>query len=354
MAVTIRDVAREAGVSRSTVSLVLQSSPQIPEGTRQRVRAAMQRLGYQPSRLAAGLRTSRSYILGLVITDLAFPHYALMALGIEDAVEQAGYSIIVANSHEDLERERRHVETLRRYRADGMFITPVQQAPEQSSAHLHALLAQGYPFLCLNREVPGLAADFCGSDAYAGMRELVAYLADDMGHRSIAILAGTQRTSTTILRLAGWRDELAARRLPAPDDLVVSHRGDRAGGEAAMAELLRRGAAFTAVVCVNDLVAVGALAALHRAGLRVPEDVSVAGMGGYPDVSPPDQALTTMADDYREIGRQAGQMLLRRVCGRSERAVERRVIPARLSVGATTAPPAPVSPASHPPHGRAV
>jgi LacI family transcriptional regulator len=331
---TINDIAREAGVSRSTVSLVLRNSPLVAEETRRRVRATIERLGYQPNRLAAGLRSLRSHILGLVVTDLTFPPYARLAVGIEAAVEGAGYSLIVANSHERVERERLHIANLRQYRADGLFITPVQQ----DTAHLVALSREGYPFVCVIREVAGLEADFCGTDGYAAMRTLVAYLCEELGHQRIAILSGTQRTSTSLTRLAGWRDELMARGQPAPDDLVVAHAADRRGGAAAAEELLRRGVAFTALVCINDLVAVGALQAFHRAGRRVPQDVSVAGIGGFREHFPPDRALTTMAEDHGEIGRQAGELLLRRLREGRRGGPERRIVPARLHIGETTGP----------------
>ncbi|MER3405498.1 MAG: hypothetical protein C4289_10375 [Chloroflexota bacterium] len=295
-------------------------------------------IGYTPlvalDRLAAGLRSLRSHILGLVVTDITFPHYARMAVGIEAAVEGAGYSLIVANSHESVERERLHVANLRQYRADGLFITPVQQ----DTAHLVALSREGYPFICVIREVPGLEVDFCGTDGYAAMRTLVGYLCDELGHRRIAILSGTQRTSTSLTRLAGWRDALMARGLPAPDELVVAHTADRRGGAAAVVELLRRGVPFTALVCINDLVAVGAMQALHDGGKRVPEDVSVAGIGGFTDVFPPDRTLTTMLEDHVEIGRQAGELLLQRIQEGRRGSPQRRIVPARLQVGQTTAP----------------
>lgn len=336
MATTINEVARAAGVSRSTVSLVLQNSAKIPARTQQHVRSTMARLGYRPSHLAAGLRSTRSYLLGLVITDLSFPHYAPMALGIEAAVRDLGYSLLISNSHEEAEQEQKNIESLRRYRADGLFIAPVQQGDAADVATLAALQQEGFPFVCLNREVAGLEIDYCGSDHDAAMRRLVAHLVDDLGHTRIAMLSGTQRSSTSLARLTSWRDELCRRGLPTADDLVVRHAGARAGGEAGMAELLRRGVAFTAVACTNDLIAVGAMQALHRAGLDVPRDVSVVGFGGYENVSPPAKPLTTIAEDYREIGRQAGELLLARIGGAP--GTEHRIIPTHLVLGQTTAP----------------
>jgi LacI family transcriptional regulator len=343
VAVTLEDIARDAGVSRSTVSLVLRDSPLVADTTRRRVREAMQRRGYHPNLLAAGLRSKRSGILGLVVSDLTYPHYAHMAVGVEEAVEAAGFSLIVANSHERPERQERHIGALRRYRADGLIITPVQWSKDDV-AHLRQLRNVGYPFVTLYRDVPDLGVDHCGTDVYAAARQVVGYLAGQFGHRHIALISGPLRNSTNPARLAGWRDELAARGLPAPEELVTVTDGSREAGESATRALIERRAPVTAIVCVNDFMALGALRALHLAGKRVPDHVSVAGMGGFAEYSSPERLLTTMADDYRAIGRQAGALLLRRLNGNGAagpdggRPVERRLLPARLRVGETTGP----------------
>ncbi|HVG97076.1 MAG TPA: LacI family DNA-binding transcriptional regulator, partial [Chloroflexota bacterium] len=215
MAVTIDEVARVAGVSRSTVSLVVRGQPRVADATRERVEAAIAALGYRPSRLASGLRSNRSYILGLVVSSLSFPHHARIAVGVEEAVEDAGYSVLVANSRGSAERERRHIERLRRYQADGLLVAPLQHTAAHA-AHLQALHDGGYPLVTIYREVPGLRVPFCGVDAYDSVRRLVAYLAGPLGHRRIALIAGDGGSPVTAQRVAGWRDELRARGLP-PD-----------------------------------------------------------------------------------------------------------------------------------------
>lgn len=340
MVATIHDVAREAGVSRGTVSLVLRDSPLVASRTREHVQRTMRRLDYQPNQLAAGLRSKRSNILGLVVSDLTYPHYAQMAVGVEEAVEDAGYSLIVTNSRLDIERERRHVDTLRRYRADGLIVTP-QELRADGVTHLRALREEGYPFVCLYREVSGLETDFCGTDVYGATRALVAYLAGDLGHRRIAVLSGRVANTTNAARIEGWRDELSARSLPPPEELIVVDAGvDRPAAEA-VGGIIERRVAFTAILCVNDFLALDALRALGQAGKRVPEDVSVAGMGGLLSHPLPEKTLTTMVDNYRGIGRAAGELLLRRIdAGRTGAAspVERRVLPAQLRSGETTGP----------------
>ena len=330
MTATILDVAREAGVSRGTAYLVLRASPLVANRTHAHVQRTIHRLGNQPNQLAAGLRSKRSHILGLVVSDLTYPHYAQMAVGIEGAVEGAGYSLIVASSRLAIERERRHVDTLRRYRADGLIITP-QDLRAEEVAHLRSLREEGYPFVCLCREVAGLETDFCGTDVYGATRALVAYLTGELGHQRIAILSGRVANTTNAARIAGLRDELTARGQPAPDELVAVDAGVGRPVAESVRELLARRVAFTALLCVNDFLALGALGALARAGLRAPEDISVAGMGGLLPHALPEMTLTTVVDDYRGIGRAAGELLLRRIdSGRTGASLpaERRVLPA--------------------------
>jgi LacI family transcriptional regulator len=336
MTTTIVDIAREAGVSRATVSLVLRQSPLVAARTRELVQSTIERLGYQPNRLAASLRSKRSYILGLVVSDLTYPHYARMSVGVEETVEREGYSLIIANSHESVERERRHFENLRRYRADGVFVTPVHLTPAEVE-HIRVLAAERYPIVTLYREIPATNTDFCGTDVYGATRQLVGYLAD-LGHRHIAAICGDLPHSTNPVRLRAWRDEMAARGLDATDTLVVIGKGTRQAGEQSTRDLLSRGQPVTAIVCFNDFLALGALRALHLEGVRVPEEVSVAGMGGFTDLSPPERLLTTMADDYRQIGREAGALLLERIQESGSPSRERRLVPAQLQIGETTAP----------------
>src|SRR5688572_20741706 len=153
MSATINDVARLAGVSRSTVSLVLRGGTRVAEETRARVREAMEGLGYRPSHFAAGLRSRRSHIVGRVVSSLTFPHHAHIALGVEQAIEARGYSVLVANSRQSVPRERDHIDRLRRYHADGVVITPLQIGPHEAQ-HLVALRTEGFPVVTAYREIP--------------------------------------------------------------------------------------------------------------------------------------------------------------------------------------------------------
>jgi LacI family transcriptional regulator len=289
--------------------------------------------------MAASLRSKRSFILGLIVSDLTWPHYAQMAAGIEGGVEGAGYSLLVANSHDCAERERRHVENLSRYRADGGIIAPVRPTAA-GVEHLRALAAEGFPLVTLFREVPGLPVDHCGIDVYGVTRHLVAHLVADLGHRRVALVTTATRNSTNPARLEGWRDELRARALPAGEELVAltaPGAQPQAAGEGAVADLLQRRVRPTAIVCVNDFLALGALRGLRRAGVAVPGEVSVAGMSGFEELAPPHQTLTTVLTDYRRLGAEAGALLLRRIADPAA-PVQRRLLETTLRPGESTGP----------------
>ena len=346
--VTIAQVAREAGVSRSTVSLVLQGSPRVARATQAHVRATIARLGYRPNPMAAGLRTRRSNLVGLMVSDLTFPHHAQIAMGAEDVLERAGRGLVVANSHGSLERERQLIETLRRAHVDGLLVTPLEESAEAFD-HLRALRDEQYPLVGVYRELPGFQVDYCGVDVPAATEALVHYLAGTLGHRRIALLLGSPGTVGARWRTEGWRRALAAYGCDAPDELIVHAATDGAGGLAAIAALLERHVAFTAAVCSNDLMAQGVLRGLYRAGLLVPRDVSVAGMGDFGEYISPQQRLTTVGFAYRDIGRTAATLLLDRMsrlastsgnAGQGSTAVqaepELRLLPPLLQPGETT------------------
>jgi LacI family transcriptional regulator len=334
---TINDVARLAGVSRATVSLVLRGSSRVAEETEARVQAAIARLNYRPSHLASGLRSRRSHLIGLVVSSLTYPHHARIALGLEQSLEPHGLSVLVANSRQSVERERAHIERLRRYQADGVVITPLQIRPDDAR-HLLDLRAEGFPMVTAYREIPGLEVDFVGVDTGDSIRQLVDHLAA-LGHQRIAFLAGGDESPIRAARIAAWHDAMLSCGLEPDPALVVTDALGPYSGEAAIRILLDRHLPFTAVIGSNDFFALGALRALHQAGRLVPHEVSVAGIGGFEPLMSPEKRLTTVVHDFEQVGRLAGELLLRRIAGPRQDQVERHIIPARLLPGETTAPP---------------
>lgn len=316
MAVTIKDIARAARVSHSTVSRALANSPLISDQTKARIRRLADEMGYTPSAIGRGLVTRRSGTIGLVVTAIADPFIAEVVQGIEETALSCQYNTILCNANSEPERELRTVRALRERRVDAIIVT----SSRLGSLYLPHLRQVGVPVVLINNQGEGDYTHSVLIDDLAGGELAGSYLAS-LGHRRIAYIGGPIWARASGIRLAGCRRALQKQGLDLPGDLVLVGNGRADGGQEAADELLHRGLPVTAVFCYNDMTALGVLSALHRAGLRVPDDLSVI---GYDDVSiaaylyPP---LTTIAQPRYALGRRAMEMALALIRGEEVRDV---------------------------------
>src|SRR5215207_11553583 len=272
---TLRDVAAAAGVHPATASRALNPDTRmlVNVETAQRVLDAAAELGYRPNAIARGLKTSRSYTVGAVIPDLRNPLFPPIARGIEERLEPAGYTSLLANTDNDPEREKLSFDALRARQVDG-YITA---SARRQHPLLHELAANGRPLVLVNRATDDAGLPSVVPDDSDGMRQAVEHLAA-LGHRRVAHLAGPHHLSTGVHRHEGFVAGMHAARLPVDDDLVVAGSlFTEAEGARQCRELLERGREFTAVLAGNDLLALGCIDALRDAGLDCPRDVSVVG-----------------------------------------------------------------------------
>jgi len=337
---TSLDVARRAGVSQATVSLVLNGvqSVKISEETRRRVLQAARELNYRPNRLAAGLRTTRSRTLGVVFPSLAVgTFYGELFQAFEEVISGTGLSLLVVISHGDGAIERRLVGLLLEHRVDGLLVIP---SPSRSNVPLYQQLLRTLPVVFVDRRLPGVAADYVASDHYASAEMAFEHLYQ-LGHRRIAFLNGPEwPCSSLVERLRAY--EAMRRKHGIAYRRVIFTRRDvhhqHACGYEAMSRVLREGFDATAILAGNDKLAIGALRALREFGLRVPEDVSVVGysdeaMASY--VVPP---LTTVRHHFQRTGRTAAELLLARVRESLPRTPQTVLIPPELVVRSSTGP----------------
>lgn len=305
MPVTIKDIARAAGVAHSTVSRALSDSPLISAETKSRVRRMATEMGYSPSALGRGLVTRRSGTIGLVVTTIADPFIAEVVQGIEETALSCEYNTILCNSNSEPERELKTVRALHEKRVDAIIVT----SSRLGSLYLAHLRDVGVPLVLINNQGGGEYAHSVIIDDRRG-GELAGKHLLSLGHRRIAYIGGPVWAHASAVRLAGCRRALEEQGAALPGDLVRPGNGRPDGGIEAANELLHRGLPATAVFCYNDMTALGVLTALHRAGLRVPDDLSVI---GYDDVAiaahlmPP---LTTIAQPKYALGRRAMEMAL--------------------------------------------
>ena len=266
---TIKDVAVEAQVSVATVSRVVNGSASVRPTVRQRVEAAVGKLGYQPNALASGLRRKSTLTVGLVVNNIYNPFYAELTKGVEDVARLYGYSIILCNSGTNPEQERRYLEVLLSRRVDGIIISPTGG----NRKAFERVVANGVPMVQVDRQVPGLQVDTVVVDNRQGVREAILHLVA-LGHRRIGAIVGPSGISTGRERLAGYLESLQEAGLPVIDELVKEGDFLKQSGYRLFGELMSLGQPPTAVFTANNEMAAGSLLAARERGLRLPDDLA--------------------------------------------------------------------------------
>jgi LacI family transcriptional regulator len=308
MAVRLKDIARDVGVSVVTVSKVLRGNADIGETTRRRVLKRMKELNYQPNMLARGLASGRTHTVGLVVPDLVHPFFAEFAKSLSGVLRTSKNALILASSEEDPEMERQEIRTLLSRGVDVLLIASCQA----NLRNFYELGDERTPYLLFDRNFPHLAAHFVGSDDVQ-VGEMATRHLIELGRKRIAHIGG-KNTSPSFDRLRGYRSALAAASLPSPEGLVVicermEESGDRVGF-AAMQQLLQQKPRPDAVFCYNDLSAIGAIDAALQAGLRVPEDIAFIGCGNLRYANYLRVPLSSIDHGTAELGKIAGELAL--------------------------------------------
>jgi LacI family transcriptional regulator len=345
MATTIADVARRAGVSTATVSRVLSGVGRARPQTEQRVHDAARELGFRPSDVARSLKRRSTLTIGLIVTDIENPYFPQLVRAVEDAAIAEGYAILLCNAGEEPEREASYLELLVDRRVDGLIIAASTIGMRQSAWLASAPL----PVVLVNTSVPDVGLPTIVSDNRGGGRAAAEHLLA-LGHRRFGYLMPPPRNLDAPDRLAGARAALAGSGLA--DALSIAHGAPTVtGGEAAMRDLLALDPHPTAVIGYNDLMAIGAMRAIRRAGLRVPDDVSLVGFDDVAIAAYVEPALTTLRQETVEMGRWAVTRLTEEIAARAAAAgngpsdgppagrpavASHRIVPVQLEVRGTT------------------
>jgi LacI family transcriptional regulator len=337
-AVTLRDVARVAGVHPATVSRALNEETRtlVNDETAKRVLKVAGELGYQPNPIARGLKTNRSYTIGVLIPDLTNPLFPPILRGIEDHLETGGYTALTANTDNDPERELSDSQTMRARQVDGIIA-----ATARRDHRLHdALLEAGIELVLVNRRQPHLPVDSATADDRLGMQLSVEHLVA-LGHTRIAHLAGPLDYSTGLDRYDSFHETMRAAGLePDPDLVLVAEAFTESEGARLCGQLIGEARRFTAIAAANDLIALGCYDVFAERGVRCPEDVSVIGFNDMPFAARFQPPLTTIRIPHYEIGKAAAQLMLERLQGGGSAPREIMLEPSLVVRGST----APVSP----------
>jgi len=329
---SIKDIARLAGVSHSTVSRALRNSPLVNPQTTKEIQGIARQLSYQPSAVARGLVTRKTRTIGVVVTTIADPFVSEVVIGIEFAANDAGYSVFLADSNADPVREKNVVHSFAERRVDGIVVT----SSRVGALYTPLLSQMNVPIVLINNQHPGQFVHSVMIDNVQGSREATTHLIR-LGHRRIAYIGDQYGHQSDTERFGGYRQALDEAALPFVPELVV--HGDSRPEEAiaVMNKLLALPSPPTAVFCYNDMTALGVLRAVHMRGIRVPADISVVGFDDLFFVSYTQPQLTTVRQPMRKMGRMAMESLLKLMSGLP--IGEAVLVPAELIVRESTAPP---------------
>lgn len=313
---TINDVAEQAGVSTATVSNVINNKSGVSKSTRELVLRVMSDLNYRPRGTARNLKKKRQpTCIAVLVKELDNPYYTDIVTGVRKQAEQRGYSVFVASSEGDIKQEKKIIEQLTSKDIDGVIIAPSLSDPDAEFSHLFQLQSLNYPFVLLER-VQGIRAPVVDIDHIAATKKAVKYLID-AGHSKIVHFSGPQYTSHTLERIRGIREAYSESSLIYNEKDVLISAGSHLeeGYNAAISYFsnLKKKDFPTAIVCYNDLIALGTIAALSEQGIRVPEDVSVIGDDDIEFAHRSTIPLTTIHTPKIELGQNAANLLIKTI-----------------------------------------
>lgn len=335
--ITLKDIARETGVHVSTVSRALDPNAKTPltDAVVERIKSTAEELGYHPNRVAAGLRTNKTMTVGVLIPDITNMLFPPIVRGIESVLEPLGYTSIIVNTDNVPDRESRLIDVLRERGVEGI----IHAAALLSDPKIASVAAQGLPVVTLNRRIDNAEIPHVISDDFNGIRLALTHLYDH-GHRHIAHIAGPQTLSTGQVRLEAFRRASRELGLTQLDALVsVATRFDEDEGRRCVDELTARDVPFSAILCANDRLALGAIDRLRALGRPCPDDVSVTGFNDMPmlDLIPP--RLTTVRIKQFEAGQTTAQILIGMLSDPDTPPEDETVLPVELVVRDSVGPP---------------
>ncbi len=306
MPVTIKDIAKKLGISHTTVSRALRGSSLISEDTTKRIQETALEMGYLPSAAARSLKTNRSQALGVIVSNIDDPYFSEILQGIEEVAQGKNYSMFIAASQHDPDRKANIIQTMRQHRVDGVIICSTTFSDEQS----RHFSKYNIPIVVVNNQA---AEDYRYSiyhDDMDGSRQLTRHLIE-LGHRKIAYLGNSNSGRTTQDRLAGFRQEMNSAGLTVPANYIHEVPGSEPEkGILAVDYFLSLSDRPTAIVCFNDMIAIGVLKSLQERGVRVPQEISVTGFDNIVFSNYTSPPLTTFDQPKRFIGQKAAELIL--------------------------------------------
>ncbi|POP43504.1 LacI family transcriptional regulator [Superficieibacter electus] len=312
--ITLAEVAKRAGVSTATVSMVLRNRGRISQVTRERVLKALDESGYVYNQTAANLRNRSSNQVGLLLHDITNPFYGEMTAGLSHEMERHELLLFLANSEESCERQQKFVDSLMRNNACGMVLCAARETPR---AFFEALKRRNIPAIMVVRPPDDPGFDFVGTNNFLGTQMATAHLLQ-LGHRNIAFIGGSLRSGTRSQRIGGFTSKLLEHGIAPKAEWLVTAEASQSDGSRVAEVLLNRYPQITAAVCYQDIVALGVMQALRKMGREPGRDFALVGFDDISEAALVQPARTTVSVAAKEIGRKAGELLFSRIQGNDE------------------------------------
>ncbi len=330
---TIKDVAAHAAVSVATVSAVINQNKYVSPELAQRVLASIATLGYQRNSFARGLKTQISHCIGLIVPDIMNPFYTNIARGVEDVAHDHNYSLILGNTDEDPEKEKKYLQLLESKQADGLIIA----VTDRSYPYLQSLPIQNLALVGIDRSLFDLGVDSVLIENKEGTRTAIEHLLA-LGHRRIGLLTGARGITPTEERLSGYTEALEKHGIAVDPSLIVTTRARVDGGERGALQLLTLEDRPTALFMMDGTMVIGALQTITKLGLRCPEDVALVCFDDFVWASVMRPRLTVVDQPTYEIGQQSARLLFERLLN-WERAPTEIRLPTQLIVRESSGAP---------------
>jgi LacI family transcriptional regulator len=324
---TIHEVAKHAGVGSITVSRVINHSGYVSPETRERVEKAVADLGYVPNTLARSLRSRRTNTVGLMVTDITNPFFTTLARGVEDAANEAGYTVIFCNTDESAAKEDKYLNVLLQKQVDGLLLVPTQSRVNT----ILQIQKHGTPVVVLDRRIPAVDVDTVRCDSVDGAYQLTRYLVS-LGHRQIAVMSGAEGVSTADDRVAGYRKALEEAGIPVDENDIF--RGDFTpdSGYSMTQQAINLALRPTALIAANNFITIGAMKALQEVELEVPEDIALVGFDDLPPSMVTFPFFTVASQPAYQMGAQAMQLLVQRLEGKAMDPCQEIILPTQLII----------------------
>jgi DNA-binding LacI/PurR family transcriptional regulator len=331
--VTIKSIAKELNISASTVSRALKDHPDIHRSTKEMVREAAQRLGFQPNAVAQGLRNRRTFTLGVIVPQIAHSFFAQILSGIEEATSAKGYNVLISQSNELYGREVACVKNMLSHQVDGIMMSLSQQTFQHT--HLFDIQAKNTPLVLFDRVHADIQTTKVVIDDYRSAFLLVEHLIE-VGYRRIALILGSNDIKICEDRLAGYLDALRKHDFPTDPSLIVRTNLDEKGAQKSMEQLLQLPKIPDAVFAITDTMAFGAFQAIKTQGYRIPEQIGLVSFNNDPKLAWLDTPFTTIEQPAYEMGRRAALLCIEQIETGVSFQPQTEILPSNLLIRAST------------------